>query len=69
MATTKKVSLRRQKFDEKYKEYSLEDLQKEALYTQKLLLEKTERVRANTYYLVVFLVVIPIVAGVLALVL
>ncbi len=41
MATTKKVSLRRQKFDEKYKEYSLEDLQKESLYTQKLLLEKT----------------------------
>lgn len=55
-------------FNEKYQNHSEAEIQKEILYTQKILIEKTEKVRKNTSTLVTFLVAIPLIFGLLYLV-
>lgn len=62
-----------QTFVENRKHYSDKDIQFDLLYTQRQLLttqrqllEKTEKIRANTSTLIYWLIVIPIVIGVIA---
>lgn len=58
-------SARRLRFENDYGSLNETEIQKEILYLQQLNLEKLERVRANTSNLVWFLIVIPIIIGVL----
>ena len=61
MENKQNVSKRRQKFNEKYKDFSETELLKEYIYNQELTYDKLEKVRANTSNLVWFLIVIPII--------
>lgn len=60
-----KLSPRRKRFNEKYNESNEIEIQKELLFTQQLTAERIEKVRANTSTLVWFLIVIPIIFGIL----
>lgn len=60
-----KLTQKRKVFNEKYQDYSDAEIQKEILYTNKVLIDKTERVRKNTSNLVTFLIVIPFILGLL----
>lgn len=64
-----KLTPKRKRFNEKYNEYNVNDIQKELLYTQQITIDKLEKIRANTSNLVWFLIVVPTVLGVLAVVL
>jgi len=59
----------RKTFNEKYGELSESEIQKEILFSQKIANIKLEKIRANTSNLVWFLIVIPIIFGILAAVL
>jgi len=59
------VSPKRKKFNEQYEGLSDSELLIEHLWTQRLIYETTEKVRANTSTLVWFLIVIPIIIVVL----
>jgi len=60
--TKKYLSPDRKIFNEKYKDLTESEIQKELLFTQRLSIEKLERIRTNTSTLVWFLIVIPIIA-------
>lgn len=60
-----KLSPRKKVFLEKYQDYTETEIQKEILFTNQLLVSKMEKVRKNTNLLVTFLVVIPLVIGIL----
>ena len=64
-----KLTPKRKKFNEKYIEYSDDEIQKEILFAQQLNIDKLEKIRANTSNLVWFLIVIPIIFGILAVIL
>lgn len=53
------------KFNEKYGDLSEPEIQKEILFTLKMTNAKLEKIRANTSNLVWFLIVIPIIIGVI----
>jgi len=63
-ANITEVSKRKQKFNEKYKDFSDTELLKEYVYNQELTYDKLEKIRANTSNLVWFLIVIPIIFAV-----
>ncbi len=52
-------------FNKSYGNLSEEDIQKEILFSQKIMNQKLEKIRKNTSLLVWFLIVIPIITGVL----
>lgn len=58
----------KEKFNEKYSEYSESQLLIEQLYNQAIIKDKTERIRYNTSVLVWFLVVTPICLSILSLI-
>lgn len=58
----------KEKFNEKYSEYSENQLLIEQLYNQAIIKDKTERIRYNTSVLVWFLVVTPICLSILSLI-
>ena len=61
-----KLPPKRYEFNEKYYDFTKSEIQKELLFTQQLTIEKLEKIRANTSILVWFLIVIPIIFGILA---
>ena len=61
-----KLTPKRKRFNEKYNEFNENEIQKELLFTQQLTIEKLEKIRTNTSNLVWFLIIIPIIFGVLA---
>lgn len=69
MSSKTNLTPKRKAFNEKYQNYSEVEIQKEILYAQKILIEKTEKVRKNTSNLVTFLVAIPMIFGLLYLLL
>ena len=64
-----KLTPKRKRFNEKYNEFTESEIQKELLFAQQLTIDKLEKIRANTSNLVWFLIVIPIILGILAVVL
>ncbi|AUC16841.1 hypothetical protein BTO06_17565 [Tenacibaculum sp. SZ-18] len=68
MSKETNLTPKRKAFNEKYQNYTEAEIQKEILYAQKILIEKTEKVRKNTSNLVTFLVAIPLIFGLLYLV-
>ncbi len=62
----KKLTPKRQRFNEKYSQLSENEIQKELLFAQQLSIDKLEKIRTNTSNLVWFLIVIPIVFGIIA---
>ena len=54
---------KRKRFNEKYNELGESEIQKELLFAQQLIIEKLERVRANTSTLVWFIIIIPVIFG------
>jgi hypothetical protein len=59
------ISRKREQFNKQYKDLSESEIQIEMLFAQRLINVKLEKIRKNTEYLVVFLIVIPIVLGIL----
>jgi len=59
------VSPKRKKFNDEHEGLSDSELLREHLWTQRLIYERAEKVRANTSTLVWFLIVIPIIIVVL----
>ncbi len=58
-----KLTPKRIKFNEKYKEFTEIELLKENIYNQELIYSKLENIRKNTSNIVWFLIVIPIIVG------
>lgn len=58
-----KLKEKRKNFYENYGHYSEIEIQKEHLFKQEIIIEKLEKIRANTSNLVWFLVVIPAILG------
>ena len=65
MNNENQISKKREKFNEKYKDFSDTELLKEFIYNQELTYAVLDRIRANTSNLVWFLIVIPIIVGVI----
>ena len=61
-----KLTPRKKRFNEKYNDFSDSEIQRELLFTQQLTIDKLEKIRTNTSNLVWFLIVIPIIFGILA---
>jgi ABC-type nickel/cobalt efflux system permease component RcnA len=61
-----KLTPKRNRFNEKYNEFTESEIQKELLFAQQLTIDKLEKIRTNTSNLVWFLIVIPIILGILA---
>jgi len=60
-----KLTPLRKVFNDKYGELSESEIQKELLFSQRITIEKLEKIRINTSNLVWFLIVIPIILGIL----
>ena len=60
-----KLTPKRKNFNEKYDNLNEIEIQKEILFSQRLMLEKLEQIRTNTSTLVWFLIIIPIIVGVI----
>lgn len=63
------LSPKRTRFNEKYNKFTESEIQKELLFAQQFTIDKLEKIRVNTSNLVWFLIVIPIILGILAVVL
>lgn len=59
------LSPKRHRFNEKYNEFTESEIQKELLFVQQFTIDKLEKIRVNTSNLVWFLIVIPIILGIL----
>ena len=64
-STTPKLTPKRKAFNNRYGELTESEIQKEILFTQRLALDKLYRIRKNTSILVWFLIVLPIIIGIL----
>ncbi|MDX8552936.1 hypothetical protein MK851_04760 [Tenacibaculum sp. 1B UA] len=64
-----KLTPKKKRFNEKYNDFSDSEIQRELLFAQQLTIDKLEKIRTNTSNLVWFLIVIPIIFGILAVVL
>lgn len=63
------ISARRKLFDEKFSNLSDKELQLQNLYWQQIQIETLEKIRYNTNIMVWWLIVIPIIAGIILLLL
>lgn len=60
--------IKREEFDEKYKDFSSNQLLIEQIYKQELNHRMLDRIRSNTSTLIWFLIVIPIIIALLTIV-